>query len=338
MLFCNVQMKLFLEKIVPYIKHKKPEFRRAAAQCLHGLHNAAPEAFIARMRKQTAEEQRSVTGVLTPLVPGFSIGSTVDTSSLQKTIRKAPLPARGSPEAAATVIQSITRGRRGRKLSKDIQRQSQEDEPCQCNDTAVASTTREQPEQPAEETRRHKQKPAVPRQKPTSAARKPKAEPINADKPIAGTASKVKQQQQEQVVEEVASQHPLFAHKPPPDTERLKQLEEEAASLRRTGSPAAPVQDKQVVEAKDPAPAVPEVKAANTHHLAMLNCADVIGQRADDEDTAELLQSLRHLCDLVTQSPADELLQALPDIFGPLKDCMDHTGVEVRKVVVRDRR
>eukprot|EP01043_Picozoa_sp_COSAG02_P002738 COSAG02_NODE_65_length_42645_cov_26.951934_8_plen_402_part_00 len=363
-------MKLFLEKIVPYIKHKKPDFRRAAAQCLHRLHNAGPEAFTARMRKRTAEEQRDVTGVLAPLVPGFSIGGTVDTPSLRKTARKAPLPARGSPEAAATVIQSIARGRRGRKLSKEIQQQSQEAQPCQCEDTAAASRARaenndtgtashhtvrqsrttksvqqdqEPPQQPVEETRRQKQKPAVPRQKPTPTARKPKAEPITTDKPSMGTSSTVKQQQQEQVVEEVASQHPLFAHKPPPDTDRLEQLEEEVASLRRSGSassvsPTAPVQDEQVVEPEDTTVASAEPEAANAHNLAMQNCADVISQRADDEDTTELLQSLRQLCDLVTRSPADELQQSLPDIFGPLRDCMDHKGVEVRKVVVRHRR
>ena len=37
----------------------------------------------------------------------------------------------------------------------------------------------------------------------------------------------------------------------------------------------------------------------------------------------------------VTRSAAEDLEQSMGEIFGPLRDCMDHEGVEVRKVVVR---
>ena len=37
----------------------------------------------------------------------------------------------------------------------------------------------------------------------------------------------------------------------------------------------------------------------------------------------------------VTRSAAEDLEQSMGEVFGPLRDCMDHEGVEVRKVVVR---
>ena len=362
-------MKLFLEKVVPYIKHKKPEFRRAAAQCLHGLHSAAPEAFAARMRKRTAEEQREVTGVLAPLVPGFSIGGSADTAggSVRKPSRKPPISGRGSinsgPEAAATVIQSIARGRRGRKLSKEMQRQGggQGEEPGQRADAApiAASTARtetseaaaasqhsmrqhraaqpaqqhqEQLQQPAEESRRQKQKPAVPRQKPAINARKPTAEPTTINRIVPGPSSAVKQQQGQAAGAPSAPQHPLFPNKPSPsvtDAERPEQPEEEAAQDEQLETSGA--------EDECQLPAATEPEAAHAHGLAMQNCAEEISRHADDEDTATLLIHLRQLCDLVTRSAAGELQRSLPDIFGPLRDCMDHKGVEVRKVVVRHR-
>lgn len=353
-------MKLFLEKIVPFIKHKKPDFRRAAAQCLHGLHTAAPEAFTARMRKGTAEQQRDVAAILAPLVPGFTIGDSAGTASLRKTARKAPLPGRDTSEAAATVIQSVARGRRGRKLSKEMQRQSQEAKPCQCKDTAAASTTstevddassashnegstasvqrdQEWSQPPSEESLRQKQKPAIPRQKPTPTLRKLPTKSTSAQKQQSTfepspAAKQQEQKQQEEKVEKAKSQHPLFAHKPPPDTERREQLEKQVATLRRTGS--ASLTPSIVVAAEDNHMVKEEPTPAETRVTAMQKCADEISQRADDEDTTELLQHLRQLCDLVTRSAADEVQQSLPDIFGPLRDCMDHKGVEVRKVVV----
>jgi hypothetical protein len=335
-------MKLFLEKVVPCIKHKKPDFRKSAARCLHQLHIAAPEAFNARMRKRTAEEQRDVTGVLAPLIPGFSIGGTVDTAPLHKprtAARKAPVPTRGSPAAAATVIQSVARGRRGRKLSMEMRRHSlegegeTETETAQCDqasrttaddasdDEAAAlqeklrqyraakqqkqQQEQQQKEQPAAESRKQKQKPAVPRQKPVAR----KAEPTSAMKKAAAPAP----------TQQPVSEHPLFAHKPAPDTGRLEQLEEEVASLRRTGSaspkavhmqqeqqpeavPAAQDvahEEEEVVEVVAVDPAIAEAEAADARKLAMQMCAEEISRRADEEDTSELLQNLRELCDLV---------------------------------------
>lgn len=79
------------------------------------------------MRRQTAEDQRDVTNVLAPQLPGFSLGGEA-AADAAKQPRKAALPARGGggggSDEAATVIQSIARGRRGRKLSTEIRRQS----------------------------------------------------------------------------------------------------------------------------------------------------------------------------------------------------------------------
>jgi len=58
-------------------------------------------------------------------------------------------------------------------------------------------------------------------------------------------------------------------------------------------------EEEEVVEVVAVDPAIAEAEAADARKLAMQMCAEEISRRADEEDTSELLQNLRELCDLV---------------------------------------
>jgi hypothetical protein len=120
-------MKAYVKVVLPFVKHKKPDFRRAAVSCLTELHRIAPQAFLARLRQRSPSDQRDVAAVLGPFVEELGIEQSESNGAAgdHRRARKAGLPSAKASDAA-TIIQSVARGRRGRKLSATMEEQSQQ--------------------------------------------------------------------------------------------------------------------------------------------------------------------------------------------------------------------
>ena len=221
-------IKLFLEKVLPYVKHRKPDFRNAATRCLLELHGAAPEAFKARMRKRTAEEQRDVTAALGATIPGFSVGG----AAAAPVSRRAA--AKGSPEAAATVIQSVARGRRGRKLSMERRRKLSMGGAAETQRTEAEAGDEELQEKlrryRERKSRRNKgdgdkaepeEEASQPRGRKAAVPRQPRAGPSSArgakERLTKGKPKERKTKAPKAKQEEAQTRHPLFAEKPAPE-------------------------------------------------------------------------------------------------------------------------
>ena len=110
-------MARFLKSVVPLTQHKKQEFRLVVARVLTHLFNLCPDNFVAKIQERTATDQANTVTAIAKTSKDAS-----DRLSAQLSLKPARTkrPDDDSGTVAATIIQSIERGRRSRKLSKEM--------------------------------------------------------------------------------------------------------------------------------------------------------------------------------------------------------------------------